>query len=125
MRTVEDRRRAQRRGVLAESAVADLLSKAGWTVLFRNWRGTTGELDLVVQRDGALRIVEVKAREEGDPAESIGPNKRRRLIRAAEELLSAHTDPYDEVCFMLALLTPAQDADGEWQVEFIDNAFDA
>jgi putative endonuclease len=53
------------------------------------------ELDLVLRRGRRLVFCEVKAkggRGFGDPLEMIGPEKVRRLTRAAETWLAAHPD---------------------------------
>src|SRR5690606_30486357 len=99
------------------------LEREGWEVLARNWRGAGGELDLVVRRAARLRVVEVKAREHGDDSalESIAGRKTDRLIRAAEAWLQDHSDPFDEVCFLVAVVTCAP---GGWTVEWLDDPFD-
>ncbi len=78
----------------------------------------------MAERDGALRFVEVKAREVGDDSglDALTPDKRRKLVRAAEAWLVAHGLPEREVCFLVALVT--MDPDG-WSIGWIDNAFDA
>jgi putative endonuclease len=53
------------------------------------------ELDLVVRRGRALVFVEVKAKTDAsfvDPVEMVGPEKQRRLRRAAESWLAAHPE---------------------------------
>jgi putative endonuclease len=53
------------------------------------------ELDLIVRRGRTLGFVEVKAKSDarhGDPFEMVGPEKQRRLRRAAEAWLAAHSD---------------------------------
>lgn len=88
-------------------------------MLSRNWRGGGGELDLVVQREGVLRMVEVKTRAAGDPVglESVGPSKQRKLTAAAQAWLIEHDPEYDEVAFMVVLVEP----DG---ITVVDDAFD-
>jgi putative endonuclease len=65
----------------------------GFRVLARNaWAGGN-ELDLVVRRGRRLAFVEVKGKSGGgfgSPAEMVGPEKQRRLRRAAEAWLAAH-----------------------------------
>lgn len=53
------------------------------------------ELDLVLRRGRRLVFCEVKAKAGagyGDPLEMVGPEKRRRLRRAAEAWLAAHPE---------------------------------
>jgi putative endonuclease len=53
------------------------------------------ELDLVLRRGRRLVFCEVKAKggaRYGEPLEMIGPEKLRRLLRAAETWLAAHPE---------------------------------
>jgi putative endonuclease len=53
------------------------------------------ELDLVLRRGGKVVFCEVKAKastRRGDPFEMVGPEKQRRLRRAAEAWLAAHPE---------------------------------
>lgn len=73
-----------------------------------------------MRRDGAVRLVEVKARRDGDPSglESVGPDKQRRLRRAGEAWLLG--DAPREIAFMVAVVTLNE---GVWALELIDDAF--
>lgn len=119
---VRERRAALERGARAEAFVAERLQADGWQILDRNWRGRGGELDLVVEREGKVRFVEVKARAPEDPTglEAITRRKQGRLIRTAEAWLLEHPPP-DEVAFLVALVDCLPDG---WQIEWFDDAFD-
>jgi putative endonuclease len=110
------------RGRSAERHVGEQLVAAGWSVRATNWRSEAGELDLVVERDGVLRFVEVKARAEGDAdgLEAITLDKRRRLTRAAEDWLAQNGPPASEAAFLVALVTVGP---GGFQVELWDDPF--
>ena len=59
----------------------------GYRVLGANVRAGGNELDIVVRRGRRLVVCEVKARcnaDYGDAWEAVGPEKERRLRRAAE-----------------------------------------
>lgn len=118
------RQRAQARGRTAEGWVAWRLEAQGWTVLATNYEGSGAELDVIVVRDGVVRFVEVKARQPGDDTgwESVGRQKQRRLVRAAETWLASHPGPVREAAFLLALVTTGPDP---WSVEWMDDPFDA
>ena len=64
-------------------------------MLERNaWAGGN-ELDLVLRRGRAIVFCEVKRKQGegfGDPLEMVGPEKRRRVRRAAEAWLAAHPE---------------------------------
>lgn len=81
------------RGRWGEDLAAAHYRRLGYTVLDRNWRTSTGEIDLVVERGGTIVICEVKARRTdrfGPPAAAVGPDKQRRIRRLAIEWLRAH-----------------------------------
>jgi putative endonuclease len=67
----------------------------GYRILDTNaWSGGN-ELDVVARRGRRLVFCEVKSKTGsafGDPAEMVGPEKQRRLRRAAESWLVAHPD---------------------------------
>lgn len=115
-----DRRKAYENGLDAESFVEAWLLDEGWSVLARNWRGGGAELDLIVERAGVVRIVEVKARPDvGDALESVSASKQARLRRGAAAWL-AFNEVEVEVAFMIAIVTLN---DGLWGLEIWDDAF--
>lgn len=85
-----DRGRIGRQG---EDLAADFLSTRGFSVIARNWHCRFGELDLIVEREGDLRFVEVKTRRGsgfGYPEESVGRTKRERWFRSIHTWLQLH-----------------------------------
>jgi putative endonuclease len=87
MRPNQDERRAARHYRLR-----------GYRVLGTNvWAGGN-ELDLIVRRGRSLVFCEVKGKSGtgyGDPLEMVGPEKLRRIRRAAETWLGAHPECLD------------------------------
>ncbi len=62
-------------------------------MLDRNWSCATGELDLVVERDGTVVFCEVKARASdryGPAASAVDARKQRKLRALAIAWLAAH-----------------------------------
>lgn len=96
-----DRRRWT--GRVGEEHAARLMQARGGVVISRNWRCSSGELDLVVLDDaGRLRFVEVRTRTGtgfGTPAESVTGDKQRRLRRLAGVWLAEHPGGWRQVCF--------------------------
>jgi putative endonuclease len=84
-------------GSRGERIAADHLARRGLRVLDRNWRGSSGEVDIVL-RDAASReivVAEVKTRAGvafGHPFEAITPAKLARLRRLAGEWCAAHPE---------------------------------
>ena len=80
-------------GQYGERVAAKFLVERGWEVLERNWRGPSGELDIVALDGDVLVVVEVKTRTGdgfGHPAEAVTPAKLARLRRLAGQWLAAH-----------------------------------
>lgn len=124
MRTADERRAANQRGSEAEDYVAELYSDEGWRVLERNLRIGGAELDLVLERAGELRFVEVKGRDAGDTFgfEVITPDKQRRLSRGATSFLQHYDDLVEQATFDVVLV---RWTDEGLSAERLENAFDA
>lgn len=85
----------QQRGRDAERFAVDFLRRLGYRILETNVRFVGGELDLIAEDDGVLVFVEVRARGSslfGTAEESIGAQKRRRIVLAAETYLQRHEE---------------------------------
>ncbi len=90
-------------GPRAEQRVRLYCRLRGYRVLAKNARAGRNELDIVLRRGRRLVFCEVKARSGdgyGDPREAVGPEKVRRLRRAAEIWLARNPDLLElEVAF--------------------------
>jgi putative endonuclease len=85
-------------GPEAERRVRRHYRLRGYRVLDANARAGGNELDVVLRRGRALVFAEVKARSGdgfGDPSEAVGPEKVRRLERAAWGWLARHPELVD------------------------------
>jgi putative endonuclease len=94
-------------GDFGEQAAAAHLLRQGYKLLARKWRNPDrelgragGELDLVLRDGAALVFVEVRTRrnlaagkESAGAEESVGPNKRARLIALAYAYLATAAVP--------------------------------
>jgi Holliday junction resolvase-like predicted endonuclease len=87
------RTRRRRSGDAAEQRIARDLSERGWTILARNVRAGTDEVDLIAIDPGpppTLVFVEVRSNttsRHGAPEESVVGGKLRRTYRAVWTLL--------------------------------------
>ena len=80
-------------GELGERIAARWLEHSGWRVLARRFRAGRRDIDLVVERDGLVAFVEVKARsgeEFGDPVEAVHRRKQRSLSKSAQTWIVRH-----------------------------------
>ncbi|MEY3733425.1 MAG: hypothetical protein RL347_784 [Actinomycetota bacterium] len=83
------------RGRWGEDLAARHLERIGLTVLDRNWRCRTGEIDIVAADSGTGTVIicEVKTRSTedfGSPLAAITPRKLRRLRSLASEWMREH-----------------------------------
>ena len=105
MPTSLDRRKAYRRGHLAEGAAAWLLRCKGYRIVGRRVLTPMGEIDLIARRGGTIAFVEVKARPTGDAAlEAVSSRQARRMVGAAR--------------YWLATQPPAT-AGGDWRFDIV------
>lgn len=79
-----------------DQAVRYLLS-CGYEILERNWRSSSGEIDIIALADGTegaeIVFIEVKTRSSlrfGDPFDAITPEKYRRVFVLAREWITLH-----------------------------------
>jgi putative endonuclease len=74
-------------GDFGEEVAADRLRAKGYRILERNWRTSTGEIDLVAVHDGVVVFIEVKTRTSdifGSPEEAITHKKKEMMVSAAQ-----------------------------------------
>lgn len=110
-------------GRKAEDLAAEFLSKAGYTILCRNYRYLKSEVDIICQTDSETVFVEVKARNTDiflEPHEAVNKKKIKMLVAAADEFMKDRTQ---EARFDIISVLP--DARGKLQILHIQNAFTA
>jgi putative endonuclease len=114
-------------GADGEEAACRLLRGEGYRILERNYRTRWGEIDAVALEGGELVFVEVRARstdEFGSGAESVGPGKRRQMVRMARLYLQDRRVDVDRPCrFDVVEVQPLPD--GGWDGALIRDAFEA
>lgn len=77
-------------GTLGEDCAAKFLEAKGYTIVARNFRIRSAEIDIIAQADGVIIFVEVKARSNichGLPSEAVNLRKQKKIIKAASVFL--------------------------------------
>ena len=111
-------------GLLGERIAEHWLVSKGWSTLGRRVRSGHRDLDLVMEREGVVAFVEVKARSGerfGDPVEAVHWKKRRELVRSALVWMDRnhrpeHTYRFDVVGVLVS--------DGRARIRHVPAAFD-
>ncbi|HUG72702.1 MAG TPA: YraN family protein [Steroidobacteraceae bacterium] len=118
----------QRLGRDAEDAAARFLAQRQVTILARNYRCRTGELDIIAETaDGVLVIAEVRLRADtryGGGAASVDWRKQRRIQRATCHLL-ARQPALARRAIRFDVLDLAPDGADGYRIEWIRQAFEA
>lgn len=111
-------------GRTGEELAALYLEDLGFRIVERNYRCRLGEIDLIVEKDGAIHFVEVKTRRSVDavsPLELISRGKQRHISRVAQDYVASknlfdRAGVFDVLAIDYSKGSPA--------IEFIEGAFD-
>ena len=73
-------------GTRGEIIACDYLRRRGYRILEKNFRCKMGEIDVIAEKEGRLRFIEIKTRsgpEFGRPEEAVHPAKQRKIAMLA------------------------------------------
>ena len=113
-------------GKLGESWAAAHLQEAGYTIVERNWRCRTGEVDLIVTLGELIVFVEVRTRRStgrfGLAKESVNVRKQLKIRQTAQVYL--HRSALSERCVRFDVVSIELDArSGQPTIEHLPAAF--
>lgn len=106
-------------GNWGETLVAQNLEQHGYTLLAKNYRYRTGEIDLIAKKNEYIIFVEVKTRKHTyfDLTDLITISKQRKIIATAHHFLATY-DFDNKICrFDVALVEQNN------HITYIPNAF--
>ena len=110
-------------GALGERIAERWLRRRGWRVMQRRFRNGRRDIDLVIEREGTVAFVEVKARrgpEFGGPVQAVNWRKRRELQRSAKVWIDRNGRDADTYRFdVVGVLVDGADV----RVCHVENAF--
>lgn len=87
-------------GRYGEDRAVEFLRRLGYSIVTRNWRGISGEIDIVARDGNCLVFAEVKTRTRlgyGHPFEAITETKLRRMRNLAAQWCQAHRHSESEI----------------------------
>lgn len=109
-----------------ERLAARYLKREGYRIVARQWRGRTGEIDLIARQGKTVVFVEVKTRRPDPgsrPEEAVNFHKQRQLTRAGYEWMKRYgRDGWSYRFDVVAIVMPD---DGDPEIKHIIGAFDA
>src|SRR6185503_18704234 len=110
-------------GVLGEQIAERWLRRHGWRVVQRRFRSGHRDIDLVVERQGTVAFMEVKARKGddfGSPVEAVNWAKQKELSRSAAVWIDRHGKPFESYRFdVIGVLVQGERV----RVRHVPNAF--
>lgn len=83
------------KGKLGEDFAANFLEAKGYSIIARNFRIRSAEIDIIAKADDVIVFVEVKARSNirhGLPSEAVTLRKQKKIIEAASVFLQDFPD---------------------------------
>ena len=104
----QQRQKAYRRGLRAETLAAIFLMASGYRILERRYKAPVGEIDLIVANARRLAFVEVKGRAGLDEAlGAVSMRQQQRIKRAASHWLAKQrVPPSGEIGFDVVAILP-------------------
>lgn len=114
-------------GKRGETAAEAFLKKKGYRILEKNFRTSSGEIDIIAEHKKMVVFVEVKTRagvEFGHPLTAVTPAKQKQLGRMAEVYLARHKITGRDCRFDVVSVI-VDEVQGDLKIELFQDAFRA
>jgi len=111
-------------GKKGEDIAAAFLEKKGYNLLFRNYKCSFGEIDIIAKHKKTLSFIEVKTRSTkkyGLPHEAVTPAKQAKISRVALEFVQRYKMENRAARFDVVSVQSLNDG---CEVNLIENAFE-
>jgi len=106
----------------AERKASHYLLEIGYEIMERNWRFGKAEIDIIAKDNAEIVMVEVKARNYTriiDPKDAVNLQKRKLLIKAANEYVQTNNLDFEVRFDIISLLKKEH----IWMIEHTKHAF--
>ena len=111
-------------GEKGEDIAAAFLEKKGYHILFRNYKCSFGEIDIIAKHKKTLSFIEVKTRSTkkyGLPQEAVTSVKQAKISRVALEFVQRYKMDNRTARFDVVSVQSLNDG---YEVDLIENAFE-
>jgi len=111
-------------GERGEALAAAFLEKKGYKILFRNYKCSYGEIDIIAKHKKIISFIEVKTRSTtkyGPPQDAVIPSKQAKISRVALEFIQRYKMENRSARFDVVAVQFLPDG---CEVNLIENAFE-
>lgn len=111
-----------------ERQASKWLEEQGLQLLTRNFRGKTGEIDIIARHGEHLVFLEVRARSNRTfttAAGSVDRRKQQRIVRTAQLFLQRHPELAGLPCRFDVIAFEPRQSDSDLEIRWIPGAFTA
>jgi len=109
-------------GQKGENLAAEHLNKAGFKIIYRNWKWGKHEIDIIAENKDFIVFAEVKTRS-GDfqmhPVTAVTNEKQKSIIRAAEGYIQRYKIDKESRFDVITIINKRSD----FEIDHIENAF--
>jgi putative endonuclease len=109
-------------GQKGEDLAVDHLKKAGFKILFRNWKWGKNEIDIIAENKDFIIFVEVKTRTidfQMHPLSAINREKQKSIVRAANGYLQKFNVDKEGRFDIITVIKSVE----SYQIDHLESAF--
>jgi putative endonuclease len=109
-------------GQKGEELAAEHLKKAGFKILFRNWKWGRNEIDIIAEKKDLIIFAEVKTRTDDfqmHPVTAVTREKQKSIIRAADGYLQRFKVDKESRFDVITVINKGE----SYEIDHIENAF--
>ncbi len=111
------------KGTKGEVLAVREMEKMGYTILERNFRRASGEIDIIAQKQNMIVFTEVKLRQtdkNGQPCEAVTPEKQKHIVQTAQYYIAENDVANFDIRFDVAEVL---EQDAKFYFKYTENAF--